>query len=109
MSNDYMTIAKTIQQQIGWNSFACMGVKASTVTAIRPTIDTDPMGHLGGLSFKFSNCPKVRSGTVNVTLDGTDTYTVRVFNVRGREIAKMEGVYCDMLGGRDGVIEGVTG
>ena len=95
-------IAKQIIAQIGSNSLACMGAKSLFVI---PASDT----HNGGLQFKFTNCPKVRTGTVRITVDGTDLYTVQILNVRGREIYKAEGIYCDMLGGPSGVIEGVTG
>lgn len=107
MSN--LALAKTILAQIGSNSLACMGAKA--IFAIPPTKDaigvTD--GHEGGVQFKFTNCPKVRTGTVRVLLNGNDTYTVQILNVRGREIYNASNIYCDMLGGRNGVIEGVTG
>lgn len=107
MSQDPMTIARTILAQIGSNSLACMGVARSCV--IPSTIDKDENGHLGGVAFKFTNCPKVRNGTVRVTLAGNDTYNVQILNVRGREIFKASDIYADMLGGASGVIEGVTG
>jgi hypothetical protein len=97
-------IAKQIIAQIGSNSLACMGVPPKSVFVI-PASDK----HNGGLQFKFTNCPKVRTGTVRITVDGTDLYTVQILNVRGREIYKAEGIYNDMLGGPSGVIEGVTG
>jgi hypothetical protein len=109
-ATESQTIAKTILAQIGVNSIMCMGVPRNSIHIVNPTIDTDPdKGHLGGVSFKFTNCPKVRSGTVIVTLSAVDDYTVTILNVRGREIFKAEGVYCDMLGGASGVIESVTG
>lgn len=110
MSNE---TAKTILAQIGSNSMMCMGVPRKSIWAIPETMNMvgikDEDRHLGGLRFKFTNCPKVRSGEILITLSGNDTYTVRIHNIRGREIYKAEGIYCDMLGGRDGVLEGVTG
>jgi hypothetical protein len=50
-----------------------------------------------------------QGGTVAVTLDYNDTYTVRVVTSRGKEVLNVSGVYCDQLGGQGGVIEGVTG
>lgn len=86
-----------------------MGMRQATV--IPATLDNigENNGHLGGVQFKFTNCPKVRNGTVRVMLAADDTYIVQILNVRGREIYKASNVYCDMLGGPSGVIEGVTG
>ena len=82
----------------------CLGVPPKSIFVI-PANDK----HCGGVSFKFTNCPKVRSGTVNVTLDGNDTYTVSILNMRGREIYKASDIYNDMLSGPSGVIESVIG
>ena len=106
--NDAYKIAQTIIAQIGGNSLACLGVPRNSIRVVPPTIDADENGHLGGVQFKFTNCPKVRSGTVVITLDGVDTYNVTIKNVLGRVLKDMKGVYCDMIG-RDGVIEEVTG
>ncbi len=97
-------IARTILNQIGMNSIMCLGVPHNTIRAIAASDKNE-----GGLEFKFTNCPKVRSGTVRVTLDFNDTYTVSVLNMRGREIFNASNVYADQLGGQGGVIEGVTG
>lgn len=106
-----MEVARTILAQIGTNTIMCLGVPRHTIRAIPETLDAvdAPLRHLGGLEFKFTNCPKVRSGTVRVTLAGDDTYNVQILNMRGREIYSATGIYNDMLGGPHGVIEGVTG
>ena len=111
MSNNDMTdprnpvvIAKTILAQIGSNTLACIGVPPRSIVAI-PASDQ----HLGGVTFKFSNCPKVRNGSVKVTLSGNDTYNVSIFNCRGRALKEMSDIYCDQLAGPHGIIEQVTG
>jgi len=104
-----MTIARTILAQIGSNTLMCLGVPPKSIIVVKETIETDPNGHLGGVSFKFTNCPKVRSGRVVVTLAGNDTYNVQIFNMRDREIYKGVDIYNDNLGGPHGVIERVTG
>jgi len=103
MTTTAMLTAKTILNQIGSNSLMCLGVPRNSIYAIPETSE-----HLGGVQFKFTNCPKVRNGTVRVILMPNDTYNVEILNVRGRKIAEFSDVYCDNLG-RDGVIEGVTG
>jgi hypothetical protein len=108
MSNE-ATIARTILEQIGRNTIMCLGVPNHSIKVVKETIETDPNGHLGGLEFKFTNCPKVRNGRVVVTLSPLDTYNVQIFNIRGREIYKGVDIYCESLGGPDGVIERVTG
>jgi hypothetical protein len=97
-------IARTILDQIGTNTIMCLGVPRNTICVIPETTE-----HLGGVQFKFTNCPKVRTGTVRVLLMPNDTYNVEVLNIRGRKIAEFSNVYCEMLGGQSGVIEGVTG
>jgi len=113
MSQDANTIARTILAQIGSNSMMCMGVPRNSIWAIPSNATTegvkDEDRHEGGLRFKFTNCPKVRNGEILIVLKGNDTYTVQIFNVRGREIYKASDIYCDMLGGPNGVLEGVTG
>lgn len=103
MSN-HLEVARTILSQIGTNSIMCLGVPRHSIRAI-PATDK----HDGGLEFKFTNCPKVRAGTVRVTLAFNDTYNVEILNIRGREIYSATDVYNDQLGGQHGVIEGVTG
>lgn len=103
MSN-HMKVAHTILSQIGANSIMCLGVPLNTIHAI-PATDK----HDGGLEFKFTNCPKVRTGKVRVTLAFNDTYNVEILNIRGRAIYSESNIYSDQLGGPKGVIERVTG
>lgn len=97
------TIANTIKQQIGTNTLMC--IAAHNLFALP---ETDK--YLGGLTFKVGRNPKLKGGgRVTVTLNFNDTYTVKVENNRGKVLLEASEVYCDMLAGPRGVIEGVTG
>jgi hypothetical protein len=103
MSNDTLTIAKTIKQQIGTNTLMC--IAANSFFAL-PESDKS----LGGLTFRVGRNPKMKQGgIVTVNLDFNDTYTVKIVSARGKTLLDQSGVYCDQLGGQGGVIEGVTG
>ena len=96
-------IATTIKNQIGFNTLMCIGAHQLFVL---PETDKNQ----GGLTFKLGRNPKMKQGgTVAVTLDYCDTYTVRIVTSRGKEVLNVSGVYCDQLGGQHGVIEGATG
>lgn len=98
-----MSIAKTIRDQITFNTLLCIG--ANTLYTLQPTDK-----HLGGLTFKVGRNPKLKQGgRVTVTLDFNDTYTVKIESARGKVVLETSGIYCDQLGGPHGVIEGVTG
>lgn len=88
------SIASEIHNQIGRRAFLMMGSR--TILA----------GD-NSLMFDIRGCEKINK--IRVTLDPSDTYTVEFFKIRGttcREVASVEGVYCDNL--RD-VIESRTG
>jgi hypothetical protein len=108
-STETLVIAATILEQIGAETLMCIGCPRNSRTVVPATIDHDENGHLGGVMFKFTNCPKVRSGHVTITLNGNDTYHVQIFNMRNRCVYDQKGIYCDALGGRNGVIERVVG
>jgi hypothetical protein len=101
--NKATTIAETIRQQIGINTLMCIGAHA-----FQALPETDKT--LGGLQFKLGRNPKMKiGGYVTVTLGYSDTYTVRIVSSRGKVMLEASDVYCDMLGGQSGIIEGVTG
>jgi hypothetical protein len=100
--------AACIKSQIGANTLMCIGAHALFV--VPETISKDENGHLGGLCFKINPNPKMKlHGTVFVTLQGNDTYHVKIMTCRGKVMLDLKDVYCDQLGGRGGVIEQVTG
>jgi len=103
-------IAQTILAQITTNTIMCLGVPRQSIRVLPETIVQDEKnGHLGGVSFRFTNCPKVNSGTVEVTLRVSDTYHVVIKNRNGTVKLDQFDVYAEDLGGPDGVIEQVTG
>lgn len=105
-------IANTILDQIGRHMGGTLtAIGAHQFTVIPATIDQDANnGHLGGVSFKINPNPKMRQhGTVFVTLACNDTYSVKIVTCMGKVMLDTKGIYCDMLGGRSGVIEQVTG
>ena len=96
-------IANTIRDQIGINTLMCIGAHE---LGIVPATDKQ----LGGLAFKLGRNPKMKQGgMVMVTLNYSDTYTVRIMTSRGKMVLEQSDVYCDQLGGQHGVIEGATG
>ncbi len=102
-------IPGTILEQIGAQTLICIGVPRNSVYAIPATIDTDENGHLGGVQFRFSNCPIIRQGFVRITLSGDDTYRVVITNQLGNVKLDVSGIYCDQLAGQDGIIERTVG
>lgn len=94
-------IATTILAQIGHRNIICFGVPMNSLVFLPETEQ-----RLGGVGFKFTNCPKVRHGTVKVELMPNDTYKVTIYNVRGREIYTADDIYCD---GLFDVLNGVIG
>ena len=58
-----------------------------------------------GVSFKVTG--RKLKGTVKVVYqEGADWYDIHFLNLRGREISKLDGIYCDQLAELiDGVIE----
>jgi hypothetical protein len=103
MSYDTKIIANTIRKQIGFNTLMCIGAHN---LGVLPATDKT----LGGLAFKLGRNPKMKQGgSVMIQLMPNDTYTVRIMTSRGKMVLEAEDVYCDMLGGRNGVIEGATG
>jgi len=103
MSTETLHIANTIKSQIGINCLMCIG--AHKFVAL-PESDKN----LGGLAFKVSANPKLRGGGyVTIELNALDLYDVTIKNNRGRVLKQFKDIYCDSLGGPDGVIESVTG
>jgi hypothetical protein len=93
IANDPATqrqIAETIVSQIGRNNMMCLG-------ATNRTFMSETENVLGGLSFKFTNCFKIKSGTVLVFLMPSDTYTVKIYNRLGNIQWDIDDVYCDGL------------
>jgi hypothetical protein len=100
---DSKQLAMTIRNQIGANTLMCIGAHALTIV---PENDD----HRGGLTFKINPNPKMKlHGKVTVLLAFNDTYKVKVETCRGKVMLDASEVSCDMLGGPNGVIEGVTG
>lgn len=87
-----MSVAQTILEQLGGNRFAVMtGAKAF-------------IGNGDTLSFRLPSTPRyVKKGInhVRITLDPSDTYTVKFFKVRGARIKMIveeyDGIYSDGL------------
>jgi len=84
-----MTVSRTILDQLGGNRFAVM-------TGAKSFVGSD-----NALSFRLpSNFARDGINAVRVTLDPSDTYTVRFMRVRGTkitDIATTDTVYCDDL------------
>ena len=93
MSN--MEIANIILSQLGGRQFTSMTGAKDLVAIAR------------GLQFKLPRGLARNSITaVRVVLEPSDTYTVKFFNVRGRELSSFDDTYCDQL---RGLFEDVTG
>ena len=94
-----MEVAEEIRKQIGQKAFFMMGAKALG-------------GAADSLTFKVGRGARGKAGAVThvrVTLEPSDTYTVKTMYVRGTSVKdreSVEGVYCDTL---RAAIEGVTG
>jgi hypothetical protein len=96
-------IANTIRDQIGINTLMCIGAHNLGIVPATDKI-------LGGLAFKLGRNPKMKQGgTVMIQLLPSDTYRVAIMTSRGKMVLEQEDVYCDQLGGPEGVIERVTG
>lgn len=85
-----LEIANTIQRQIGIQNLMCQG--AHGFLALPETKEAE-----GGLFYRFSNCFKIRSGSVCVALKWDDTYTVTIKDSKGKEHVNMSDVYCEDL------------
>jgi len=108
MSNEYQNIAKEIMSQIG----SGFGGTMMCIGAHKPMYLTrnDALGILGGVTFKINPNPKVKvHARVTVKLNASDTYDVLIETCRGKVVLDAKGVYCDDLGGRDGIIERTVG
>ena len=90
MTTSTLSIARTIAAQIGTNNMMCFG--ANRMVALPET-----ESYRGGLEFHFTNCRIIPRGKVIVELNYSDTYTVTIQNVRGREVYKCADIYCDQL------------
>ena len=82
-------VANTIYQQIGGAKFAAMvGVK-------------NLIGGEKSLNIQFKAKAKNKAKGVVITLDDSDTYTMRFYSISRKleiiERGTFEGVYCDML------------
>lgn len=103
-------IAATILQQIGGITLMRLGINRKTISTIPPAeCSAFDSGHCGGVQFKFTGCPKVRNGKVQIMLYADDTYRVVIMNQIGRILYDQKGIYCDGLSGPEGVIEKITG
>jgi len=96
-------IATAIRDQIGTNTLMCIGAHELGIVPATDKI-------LGGLAFKLGRNPKMKQGgNVMITLLPSDTYRVCIMSSRGKMMLEQEDVYCDQLGGPEGIIEQVTG
>lgn len=81
-------IASTIFTQLGGNRFAAMvGMSTGTHGA-------------DSLAIRFKAKGRDGINAVRVTLDASDTYTVKYFKIRGANVAEIReesGIYADML------------
>jgi len=94
MTNKTLEVAETIREQIGHQAFVMMGTKRF-------------MGDEKSLSFKIQGCRKINHIKIELAFD--DTYTMTFIKLKKFdfvEVAKFEGVYCDML---NSIIEKETG
>jgi hypothetical protein len=80
-------ISNQITAAIGVNGFFSWGVRSTAATEIgdNPAL----LLNVDGLLF---------SGYVSVELTAADDYTVRFYSRNGKEIEKVEGLYCDNIG-----------
>jgi hypothetical protein len=89
MKEDKMNIAHTILEQLGGNKFVAMtGAKN--------------FGDVGnGLAFQLnSRMTKNKCNAVKITLDPSDTYTVKFLKIGKLElktVAEYSNIYCDVL------------
>jgi hypothetical protein len=101
-------IAKTILSQIGsgmGGTLMCIGMHKPFCLP-----QDDAKGILGGVTFKVNPNPKVKvKATVTVTLKADDTYHVNITTCRGKVVLEQNNVYCDDLGGPNGLIEQTLG
>lgn len=90
MNNDqeYSEIATTIMEQIGLYNCMSLGIPRGTTLFL-----SENKERRGGVSFKFTNCFKIRNGKVEIDLRWVDDYTVRVYSQRGKLKETVEGVY----------------
>lgn len=80
-----LDVANTIRDQIGSRAFYMMGAK-------------NLLGSPDSLAFQIRGSMNVNR--ISITLDPSDTYTVRFVRVRGlkvKEVATVENVYADAL------------
>lgn len=88
-----MTIGQIILGQLGGNRFIAM-------TGAKQFVRSDSEQWL---QFKLPSTPHYTKDKINfvkITLTPADLYTVEFMYIRGlnvKEVAKVEGVYCDML------------
>lgn len=92
MSLDTITIANTIRDQIGVANIMAFGVPRKSLMAMPANEE-----RLGGLYFRFTNCPKIRHGSVTVELMPSDTYRVTIKNQLGNIKYQGDDIYCDVL------------
>ncbi len=81
-----MTVANTIWRQIGIQTKMACGAR-------------EPMGDANSLTFRVTIKPNQRHKIV-VTLDPSDTYTVKLYSVRNGEVKVVEeadDIYCEVL------------
>jgi hypothetical protein len=106
MTHNSTILANTILSQIGRHiggTLSCIG--ASNYVSIPETLE-----HLGGVSFKIRPNPKMKlAGKVTVTLSFDDTYRVLIETCRHKVMLDQKNVYCEDLGGPEGIIERTTG
>jgi hypothetical protein len=93
-----MNVAQTILSQLGGNKFSVM-------TGAKNFVSDGP-----ALQFKLpTNFAAKKINFVRITLDPSDTYTMKFFNFRGlnlKEVESVSGVYNDQL---KSIFTGVTG
>lgn len=89
---EYAYIATTILSQIGVRNVMCLGIPQNSKAYL-----TENEQRRGGVRFKFTNCFKIRNGTVEIDLNWIDTYTVRIYNQLGNLKSEVSGIYNDQL------------
>ena len=77
---------------------------AAVATIIRTQIGMWGLAELGARAIGYTDNalfltikPLTRIRRVSVTLDPSDTYTIRHTNSKGFDLKEIEGVYCDQL------------
>lgn len=91
-AHETIQIANTILEQIGHWNIAAFGVPRSSIMAL-----SESEFRLGGVMFKFTNCPKIRAGFVIIELMPSDSYTISILSPLKIVISKQDNVYCDEL------------